>query len=241
MLGLSGLEVTIALVAVVAGACLQGSLGFGLGLLAAPVLVLIDTRLVPGPLLCMGLPLAVLVAWRERSSLDFGGIRWAVVGRVPGTVLGSIAVVVLAERWIAALFAGSVLTAVALSVFGLSVEPTRRNLLGAGLISGMMGTATSVGGPPIALVYQRNPGPVLRSSMAAFMLFGAGFSLFMLVVVGAFDTTDLGLAGLLVPGVLGGFVLSRWTNRVLDTGYTRPAVLTFAAASALSILVRQVL
>lgn len=240
VLGLGATELLIAIVAVIAGACLQGSLGFGLGLVAAPVLVLIDTRLVPGSLLCMGVPLTLLIAWREREALDFSGLRWAVMGRVPGSMLGSVAVVLLAERWLAGLFAVAVLLAVVLSVLGLSVQPTKRNLFAAGLASGLMGTATSVGGPPVALVYQRQSGPELRASLAAFMVFGASFSLLVLVIVGEFDRTDLGFAGLLVPGVLIGFFVSRWTNDILDRGYTRGAVLIFASASAVSILFRQV-
>lgn len=241
ILGLSLLEIVIALSAVIAGACLQGSLGFGLGLVAGPVLVLLEPGLVPGPLLCMSVPLALLVAWRERKSLDFGSVRWAVVGRIPGTLLGSMAVLLLSQRGIAGLFAFAVLSAVAVSLLGLSVEPTRRNLLSAGVASGAMGTATSVGGPPIALVYQRSSGPELRASMAAFMIFGASFSLVVLVALGEFDLTDLKLSALLVPGVVVGFVLSRWTNSFLDNGYTRPAVLTFAVISAVSIVIRQVL
>ncbi|WP_420637827.1 sulfite exporter TauE/SafE family protein [Candidatus Poriferisocius sp.] len=240
VLGLSVTQLCIGLVAVVVGACLQGSLGFGLGLVAAPVLVLLDTRLVPGPLLCMGVPLTFLIAWRGRRELDFSGIRWAIVGRVPGSMLGSVAVVVLAERWLAGLFAIAVLAAVGLSVVGLSALPTRRNLVVAGVVSGAMGTATSVGGPPVALLYQRSTGPELRASLAAFMVFGASFSLLALIVVGEFDWTDLGLASLLVPGILAGFGLSRWTSEILDSGYTRPAVLLFATASAVSILLRQV-
>jgi uncharacterized membrane protein YfcA len=241
VLDLSLLQLGIALLAVVAGATLQGSLGFGLGLVAAPVLVLLDTRLVPGPILCMGVPLTLLVAWREREALDFDGIRWAIVGRVPGAVIGAFAVVLLAERWLAALFAIAILSAVGLSALGLTVAPTRRNLFAAGVTSGLMGTATSVGGPPVAMVYQRNSGPELRASLAAFMVFGAGISQTLLTAVGEFDLTDLGLAALFVPAVLTGFVLSRWSNQYLDRGYTRPAVLVFAAASAISILIRQVL
>ncbi len=241
ILDLSVLEFAIALSALFAAACIHGSLGFGLGLVAAPILVLIDPGLVPGPLICLSVPISMLVAWRERESLDFGSVRWALVGRIPGTFLGSVAVVLLSQRGIAGLFAFAVLSAVALSLLGLSVEPTRRNLLTAGVVSGAMGTSTSVGGPPIALVYQRSSGPELRASMAAFMVVGAGFSLGVLVLLGEFDLSDLKVSALLVPAVLIGFVTSRWTNPFLDNGYTRPAVLTFAAVSAVSIVIRQVL
>jgi uncharacterized membrane protein YfcA len=240
-MSLSAFELVLAMSAVFVGACLQGSLGFGLGLVAAPVLVMLDTSLVPAVVLGIGVPLTYLVAWRERRSLDIHRVSWAIVGRVPGTILGSIAVVLLSQRALAGLFAVALLLAVALSVAGLGVEPTRHALLGAGFGSGLMGTATSVGGPPMALLLQRSPGPQLRASLAAFMAFGATFSLLALVVVGEFVGDDLAATAVLLPVVLAGFVTSRWTNRVLDRGYTRPAVLVFAAVSAVSILVRDVL
>ncbi len=239
-LDLTFVELMLAMSAVATGACLQGSLGFGLGLLAAPSLVLIDPALVPGPLLAMGVPLTMLIAWRERSSLDFASIRWAVVGRFPGSIAGSLAVAALTQRWLAVAFALSILAAVGLSTAGLSVDLNGRNLFLAGVVSGVMGTATSVGGPPIALVYQRSSGPELRASMAAFVVFGAFFSLISLTAVGEFGIIDIRRAGILIPAVLAGFALSRWTNRFLDNGYTRPAVLVFAGASAMSILVRQI-
>ena len=237
--GLGVAEILLGLAGVIAGSCLQGSLGFGLGLLAAPLLALIDTRFVPGPLIGMGVPLTVMIAWRERRSLDIRGIRWAILGRLPGTVAGSAAVALLAQRWLAVMFGVVILLAVLLSVVGFSVEPTSRTLFSAGVASGFMGTSTSVGGPPIALVYQRRSGPELRASIGLYMVVGALFSLFMLVLVGEFGTTELALSALLVPGVLIGFLLSRWTTRFLDRGFTRQAVLAFAAASAVSILIRE--
>ena len=229
------------MLAVLVGSCLQGSLGFGLGLVAAPVLVLMDPGLVPGVVLGIGVPLTYLIAWRERRSLDVRRVSWAIAGRIPGTIAGSIAVVILSQRSLAALFSVALLTAVALSVAGLSVEPTRGSLLGAGFGSGFMGTSTSVGGPPMALLLQHEGGPQLRAAIAAFMAFGSTFSLVALIVVGEFDRDDVLITAVLAPTVLVGFVLSRWTNRFLDRGHTRTAVLAFAAISALSILFRYVI
>lgn len=238
---LSATEIALATTAVLVGACLQGSLGFGLGLVAAPVLVMLDTSLVPSVVLGIGVPLTYLVAWRERRSLDLRRVWWAIAGRVPGTVVGSVAVVLLSERWLAGMFAVALLLAVAASVAGFGVEPTRPALFSAGVGSGFMGTATSVGGPPMALLLQREAGPELRASLAAFMAFGATISLAALVVVGEFDRHALEVTAALAPAVLLGFAVSRWTNPILDRGYTRPAVLTFAALSAVSILIRDVL
>ena len=102
---LSAAELLLATLAVLVGACIQGSLGFGLGLVAAPVLVMLDTSLVPSVVLGIGVPLTYLVAWRERRSLDLRRVSWAMAGRVPGTAIGSVAVLALSERWLAGMFA----------------------------------------------------------------------------------------------------------------------------------------
>ena len=72
----------IALGAVIIGAIAQGSVGFGFGMLAAPVLALVDEELVPGAVLLLGLTVAAAIAWQERGALDWLGIKWALVGRV---------------------------------------------------------------------------------------------------------------------------------------------------------------
>ena len=64
----------------IVGAVAQGSVGFGFGMLAAPVLALVDEELVPGAVLLLGLTVAVAIAWSERGALDWLGIRWALVG-----------------------------------------------------------------------------------------------------------------------------------------------------------------
>ena len=238
---MTAIEIAVVTLAVAAGTSVQGAVGFGLGLLAAPVLALYDTDLVPGPLLFVMVPLTVLVAARERGALDFRGIRWALAGRVPGTIAGSLAVALLPEGPLTVLFASLVLVAVLLSLTGWHPHPTTPALLTAGAASGFMGTATSIGGPPIALVYQRRSGPELRSTLAAYFLVGAAFSLLMLAVVGEFGMAELRLGLLLVPGMLLGYSASAVLARTLDRGYTRAAVLVFASVSSIVLLVRELL
>lgn len=238
---MTGVELAVALLIVTVGACLQGVLGFGLGLVAAPVLALLDPELVPGPLLFVGVPLTILVALRERGSLDFRGIRWALVGRVPGTIAGTIAVASLPQRPLVVLLGVVVLSAVVLSISGWHVQPTPTTLLTAGTASGFMGTATSIGGPPMAIVYQRRGGPDLRASLAAYFVVGAAFSLATLAAAGEFARRELALGVRLLPGVIAGFALSWAVARLLDRGYTRAAVLAFSAASSILLVVREIL
>jgi uncharacterized protein len=54
----------------------------------------------------------------------------------------------------------------------------------AGAASTYMGTITAVGGPPIALIYQNQKGPLVRANMSAFFLVASFFSLTALVTAG---------------------------------------------------------
>jgi uncharacterized membrane protein YfcA len=237
---MSAIGMAAALVIVAVGACIQGSLGFGLGLIAAPVLALIDEDFVPGPLLFVGVVLTIIVAARERASLDWHGIRFALVGRVLGTVIGTFAISVVSDDGLVAMLAGSILLAVVLSVAGWQVRPTPGTLIGAGTVSGVMGMLTSIGGPPMALVYQRERAAQLRTTLAGYFLFGASLALAALALGGEFRGHELVLGLTLLPGLAGGLLASRWLGRYLDHGWTRPAVLAFSALSALLLVVQLV-
>lgn len=230
-------EFVVAIVAVAVGALAQGSIGFGFGTLAAPVLAIVDEDLVPGSVLVLGLTVAAYVAWSERGALDWFGIRWALIGRVVGAFGGAYAVSRLSHNAIAVVLGAIVLSAVAVSVSGWHVRPSPPTLVGAGALSGVMGTLTSVGGPPMALVYQREEAAKLRSTLAGFFLFGASLSLLTLFFSGEFGRTELTGGLVLLPGLVGGLVISRFAHRWLDHGWTRPTVLAMSAAAAVILLV----
>lgn len=102
--------------AVVLGALVQGVLGFGLALLAVPVLAWLAPETVPVGILVAVLPLVVVTAARERSHIDLRGIGWALVGRLPGGTAGAVAVAVLPVRGLQLLVAGTVGLAVVAAV-----------------------------------------------------------------------------------------------------------------------------
>ncbi|OSP39984.1 hypothetical protein B7767_28705 [Streptomyces sp. 13-12-16] len=78
--------------------------------------------------------------------------------------------VALPAKYLALLIAGVVLTGVAVSAAGYVPRARRSSVFLAGTASGLMGTATSIGGPPMAMVWQRLSGPRLRATMSAFFL-----------------------------------------------------------------------
>lgn len=234
-------EIAIASAAMFAASVLHGSLGFGLGLIAAPVLILVDPRLIPGAFLCMGAVVAALLFWRDRSAVDGRGAVLAILGRGAGTVLGALALLLLTQRGLAALFVVALLAAAGLSAAGLRIDPTSGVVLGAGVASGFMGTSVGIGGPPIALAYQRSSGAEIRSSLAAIQAIGSVISIAALALIGRLGPTELGLAALLMPAPLLGLWLSSRIAPHLNREFIRPAVLLFAVAAAVSIFIRLVL
>jgi uncharacterized membrane protein YfcA len=226
---------------VLVGSVLQGTVGFGLGMLAAPLLVLVDPRLVPGPLLAVAFLLTALMARREHQSIDFHGVGWALLGRVPGTLLGAATLLIAPKRGTALLVGVMVFVAVALVGSGASLTRSRRSLLGAGTLSGFMSTTASIGGPPVAVLYRDAAADRMRGTLASFFMFGLVLSIAALVVVGRFGLDELLAALVLFPGVLTGFLLSGRIAPKLDRSTTRRAVLVVSALAGASVIVEALL
>jgi uncharacterized protein len=232
--------------AVVAGAillasCLQASVGFGIGMLAAPIVAIVDPALIPGTLIMLATLVTLFVTLREREDIDLHGTGWALVGRVPGTIAGALLLAALPERGLTVLLAAVVLIGVVITSAGWVPAARRRNVVLAGATSGLLGTATSIGGPPMALVWQRNSGARLRGTMSGFFLIGSLMSLVMLALTGAVDGNTFRTFAMLVPAAVAGFALSRYVNRFLDARRLRLLAIAVSALGAIVLIGQEVL
>jgi uncharacterized membrane protein YfcA len=228
----------LAMAIVLVGAATQASIGVGLGLLAAPTLSLIDPAFIPGALTVAMPPLVVGMAWREREHIDRTIYR-AVPTRFIGSVAGAVLVAKQGERAVAAVVGVAVLLAVVASLTRLHFRPTLRNQLLAGTASGFAGTVAGVGGPPMAITYQHTDPRVLRASLAAFNSIGLiAFTLPSLAIAGVIGRREVQLACFLVPGVIAGLIVGKYTIAKLPPERVRPFVLAVCAGSALLVLGR---
>ena len=240
-LDLTWLQLVVVLAITTIGVLVQGTIGFGFGLLAAPVLVAIDPVFVPGPILAVACLLTLLVSRRELADIEFADIGPVFIGRLPGTVVGAATMVVLPLKGLVIMVGALVLFAVAMSVSGLRVERTRRTLVAAGVMSGFMSTVSSVGGPPLAIAYQRATGAHLRGTLSAHFVLGSAMSLAALFLAGRFGSAELIGALLLLPATVAGYLLSHRTIGVLDESWTRPAILGLSALAGAAIILRELL
>lgn len=227
--------------AVLLGSIVQGSIGLGMALVASPFVTIIDPTLMPGSLMLISslLPIATLI--KERDQIDWRGLAWAFPGRFVGTALGAWLVVVASVTTLSVVIALVVLAAAALSVVRWKPQPTSANLLIASTISGIGATATSVGGPPIALVYQHQPPAVLRCTLAVYFLVGNLVSLATLLAVGHLSARQSLFGLIFIPFLIVGFAISLLLRRRLDVGKTRSLVLVISAVSSVVLLVRAAL
>ena len=238
MTELSILQIILANSALLAGACLQGVAGYGIGTLAAPLLFLISPALVPAALILNAVVLTVLMLLRNRAALQVRQVRFAIGGGVAGTILAGITLSLISPKGFELAFGVLILLGVALSAGGLRPALNARNSILAGAASTYMGTITAVGGPPIALIYQSQKGPLVRANMSAFFLVASFFSLGALVASDYLGVQELQLFAVTFPGVLIGFWLSgKLVNRMPFDGL-RPVILCIAAVAGVAALVR---
>ncbi|MDM8349053.1 sulfite exporter TauE/SafE family protein [Pseudomonas sp. sp1636] len=228
----------LALLIVLGGSLVQGLLGIGFGLLAAPLLYLLDPGYVPGPVLLLGFLLACCMLLGHRQALAWRRPLPAILARLPGAWCGGLLLGLLPSAWLGLLLGACVLLATVSSYRWLEVRCNPHNLALAGFCSGLLGTATSVGGPPMALVYQTRERLGARDELAAFFLLTTPVSLLVLLYQGRLPLDYLHSTLKLAPGVLAGYALARCLDGRFDTRSPRRLLLLLSLLAAGGLLMR---
>lgn len=225
-------------VMVLLGAAMQGVGGLGYAMFCAPLAAIFFPQLVPGPLLAVGAPLALLAYLRERQSVDFSVASAALLGRILGTAMAAALMLYVPADTMALFFAALIVVAVVLSCAGWKVRPTTANLSLAGLLSGVMGTITSAGGPPFAIAMQQLAPSVVRATLGVVFFAGTIVSLGALAWTGQMQATHWIYSALLMPWMLGGFACSSFLARHVTRQQIRLFLLGTALVSACIIFYR---
>jgi uncharacterized membrane protein YfcA len=224
-----------AVAVVIVGSYIQSSIGFGLAVIAAPILFFIDPAYVPAPVTVCALTLSVANTWSHRDSVSFKGLKYAILGRIPGSAAGALLILWLDPDLLGLWLGATVLLAVAISIRSVAITPTTGHMMIAGFFSGFMGTSSSIGGPPMALIMQHQDAQFIRGNLAAFFVVSTLMTLAMLVPVGFFGTEQLLLSLPLLPGTLLGYWLARKTWHLISPRtlrYTTLALCSFCGLFA---------
>lgn len=200
-------------------------------------MALLQPEAVPATMLCLTLPMTTLMALRERHSIDTTGFAWITIGRVLGTACGLWLLLFLPEGSLSKLFGILIILSVVVSIISPPYNVRRVHRFVGGVASGTMSTTASLGGPPLALIYQRSSGSELRSTLSISFVIGLFMSLTALALAGQIESSHILLALKMAPGMLLGLAASTLVASRFDERYLRPAILIFAAVAGLAVLV----
>ncbi|MDX6453752.1 MAG: uncharacterized protein QOH16_3801 [Gaiellaceae bacterium] len=222
-------------------AFLAGASGFGLGLVATPLLLLSGFSLpfVVTVNLLISLATRVSVMWRMRRWITWRRAAALVGGAVPGLWLGSLALGAFDLRGVR-VAAGLVVTVAALGLAWVDRHPPKPRLRGmnlvAGFLGGVLGTTTSLTGVPPALLLTRRrlAQPAFFADLAVYFVASSAVGLVILGADGHFSGGALRAFLWWLPAVLAANAAGMLVGfRLAENTFRRTTlVLAFAAGIA---------
>lgn len=223
---------------VMLGSLLQAVTGLGSGLIIVPLLATISIELIPAPMIMASLSLSSLMAWRGKNDIDYSNMSILLPGLIIGTIFAALFIASLPINKLGALFGIMILISVFISMKTSQIYLVKKELFGAGTLSGFMGATAGIGAPVLALIYQHHTGKSLQPTLAFLYFFSSIIMLIALHFAGRFSTTEF-ISGLyLIPGFVLGYLFSPRLTNYLDKGYARTAVLLISSISAIFLIGR---
>ena len=241
---LSGLELVILLVVVFVGATVMGTLGFGCGLVVAPVLLLfVEPQ--EGVVIVNGL-IAVLVGIVVVRTRQYLRMRLVAPMSVAGMIAVPFGVLMLANVAPGALrivIGLLILTLGVLSLFNIQLPMVRRRFAGTvvGFLTSLSITTLSIGGPLVAIyaVAQEWPPQTVRTTLAFFFLVSYLTGFVFYAWSGLVDLQTVANIGLFIPALAVGLGVASLLVRRIDQRVFRYAVVALVIAGSLSLLGRE--
>lgn len=236
--GMGGAGLSLVLLAAALGGVAHTIAGFGATFVIVPALALIAPSHLPGAVMVAMLPLTLLMTVVDRGELDWVSARRLLLARMPGIAIG-VGIVMIADERLLTLVVGAVLlVAVIAASLGWQLAVTPMREWSAGMLSGVTGAATALGGPPLALLYRQRDPAVVRPTLAIVWLVGIVMSIAGLVGVGELTVVDATLGVTLSAALLAGLVVGRALIAHASPAMIRSAVLWWAALGGVAAVLR---
>lgn len=236
LIGPAGLSAAI--LAMFFGAAAQASIGMGLNLFTVGILALINPVFVPGPILVHSFLLSIVASIRLRRDIAVDELAVSVAGLVAGTMLATIVLALIPTDSLPRMFGALIVAGVVVTAAGMAIPPKPSTILAASAAAGVMGTLAGTHGPPIALVYQREPPQRIRAALLPFFAVANPISLVGLAAVGLFGWREIQASILLLPGLVAGYIAGVMLMPYLNAKFVRAAILLISAASGIALMIK---
>ncbi|HSF85144.1 MAG TPA: sulfite exporter TauE/SafE family protein [Acidimicrobiia bacterium] len=235
---LTWIEIAIAVVVTAVAAAAQGVVGIGFAVVSVPLLSLVNPVLSPVPQVLMVLPLTVIMAWRERAHADVRGVPWVLAGRLPGALIGLFLLTAATQRALDVLIASIVLAGVAIRASSIRIARNHATELLVGTFAGTASMVASIGGPPMALLYQRERAETIRATLGVVFTVGVLITIVGRALSSQISSDDVRIAAMLFPAMVAGYASSiPMTSRVSEDSVRR-GILIVSTIAAVGLVVR---
>lgn len=215
------------------GCAIQTAVGFGMAVIAAPLIMLLQPQWVPFVLTFTALTLSVMNAWHQRAHLQFSMVLPAAISRIPGTVVGAWFLVSISLAWLHLVVAICVLLGVLVSLINIRFEATATRMSIAGFFSGFMGTTTSIGGPPMALVLQHADPKTVRANLGFYFAYACVISMISYAITGLLTWSVMLTCVSFFPSAVLGFALGKRLHGKVEGEHFRFVILFLCGAASL--------
>ncbi len=223
---------------VMCGTLIQGVIGYGIGMFCAPLLFMINPDYVPGPMVLISTVLTIIMLLRDKSDLRADQVSWTMFGGFFGVIIAGVILNSVSLKQFQVVFGLLILLAVVISIVGYSPKVNRVTTAIAGYLSGFMGTLTAVGGPPVALLYQKVKAAELKANLSAFFLFLNIIIVTTLIWIDKLNLDSLYLLVTVLPGLFCGFYLSSLASKYVNPRQLRYFILSFSALSGFGSIIK---
>ncbi|BDX08607.1 sulfite exporter TauE/SafE family protein [Planctobacterium marinum] len=213
------------------GCTIQAAVGFGMAIVAAPVMVILKPEWVPYILAVSAFVVSLSGAWQQRAAIQWRAMTPAFITRLPGTIVGTWLLLIMSVSVLQITVAAMVLLTVVVSLWLKPFPANATNLGIAGFVSGITGTTTSIGGPPMALVMQHGSAVTARANLSVYFVYSCIISLIGYQLAGLLNSSTLLVSLTMVPIALLGFGAGKQLQRHVDNRF-RPILLTVCSLSA---------
>jgi uncharacterized membrane protein YfcA len=199
----------IVLILIIFGAITQSAIGIGFGI-PAGILVLLEPSMVPSCIILMGSFLALSNAMLSYKDIIKVDLIYSYTGRVIGSILAMpLIFLTLGTDYYLIIFGVLLLIATYLSAKKWDIVATKKNITIAGTASGLMGTLTGIGGPPMAIVYQNSSAKKVVATLNMFFGIGALFSVLLFIYYDLINLPEVMKSIYLAPGLIIGTYIGR--------------------------------
>jgi uncharacterized membrane protein YfcA len=213
------------------GSFVQATIGFGMAVVAVPLLYLYAPEYVPGPICFLALILSSMLAYKHRHAIELNELKPAFWGRVLGSTAGGFFLAYISTKFLALWIGALVMVAVGVSLMPVKIQPTPNRLGFAGFLSGFFATSSAIGGPPVALLMQHESAQKIRGGLAFFFASTSVFTLIVQACIGYFTWAHVLMTLPLIPVALAGYSLAMITTQNLPKEQLRIGILLLCFAA----------